>query len=410
MYFDSGATRSVISENSIIKPYLKNVQPTTGSCSIGNGQPLHYLQRGIINKQFEITVVKDLKYDLYSAVSAAKLGISSIIDYDMTTGKNNSYTIDKTTGEITPLIERGRGILELPLHLGMDISLLSADGTNKPKEEDTTLSPNLISIFWDTIENKSFDHAKRENNTTEFSLFTFDILRSLNQREQDFLIHARLGHIPREKILQLIKNGTTGIESYSGKFKELCKPCMQAKHRAENHGHQHTRHPEGKPGEHLHSDLAVVSTPNLNGNKNVLTVVDEISKEIMIALLKRKTAAEVNNTCRQILAIIWARTENKLKTWQFDRGTEFLNSHFSKWIMQELGATQRFSNVEHPWENGVAERSFETLFGIARSLLKHADLLNTLWGKAILHSVFLKNRTPTESCNGMSPLQFRTKE
>jgi hypothetical protein len=212
--------------------------------------------------------VKDLKYDLFSAFSAAKLGISSIIDYDMATGKNHSYTIDKTTGEITPLIERGRGILELPLHREMDMNLLTADGISKPKEENE-LSPNLISIFWNTIEKENFDHTPRENNLTEFSLFTFDILRSLNQREQDFLIHARLGHIPRKKILQLIKNGTTGIESYSGKFKELCKPCMQAKHRAENHGHAHVRHPEGKPGEHLHSDLAVVSTPDLNGNKYV---------------------------------------------------------------------------------------------------------------------------------------------
>ena len=136
MYFDSGATRSVIAENSTIKPYLKNVKPTNGSCSIGNGEPLHYLQRGTINKQLEITVVKDLKYDLFSAVSAAKLGISSIIDYDMATGKNNSYIIDKTTGEVTPLIERGRGILELPLHLGMDTNLLTADETSKPNEEN----------------------------------------------------------------------------------------------------------------------------------------------------------------------------------------------------------------------------------------------------------------------------------
>jgi hypothetical protein len=94
----------------------------------------------------------------------------------------------------------------------------------------------------------------------------------------------------------MTKNGTTGIDSYSGKFKELCKPCMQAKHRAENHGHEHTRHPEGKPGEHLHSDLAEVSTPDINGNKYVLMVI------------------EVNGTCRQILAIITARTQNKLKT------------------------------------------------------------------------------------------------
>ncbi len=65
----------------------------------------------------------------------------------------------------------------------------------------------------------------------------------------------------------MMKNGTTGIQMYSGKFKELCKPCLQAKQRVENHGHPHKRHPDGKPGEHLHSDFGVVSTLDLNGNK-----------------------------------------------------------------------------------------------------------------------------------------------
>ena len=202
----------------------------------------------------------------------------------------------------------------------------------------------------------------------------FDIIKSLNEREQHFLIHARLGHLPRKAIMQMIKNGTTGIQQYSGKFKELCKPCLQAKQRAENHGHQHKRHPDGKPGEHLHSDLAVVSTLDMKGNKYVLTVVDEISQEICIGLLKKKTAEEVCNMSKKIQTMIAARTGNKLLTWQFDRGTEFLNSKFETWLKLELGVEQRFSNIEHPWENGKAERSFQTLFALSRSLLKHADL------------------------------------
>jgi hypothetical protein len=76
----------------------------------------------------------------------------------------------------------------------------------------------------------------------------------------------------------------------------------------------------------------------------------------------------------------------------------------------ELGVKQRFSNIEHPWENGKAERSFQTLFTLARSLLKHADLPDKLWGKAILHSAYLTNRSPTASLGGIAPLQFRTKE
>ncbi len=46
------------------------------------------------------------------------------------------------------------------------------------------------------------------------------------------------------------------------------------------------RHPEGKIGEHLHSDLAVVNLQDFSGFEYVLTVVDEISDEVIITLLK----------------------------------------------------------------------------------------------------------------------------
>jgi hypothetical protein len=57
----------------------------------------------------------------------------------------------------------------------------------------------------------------------------------------------------------------------------------------------------------------------------------------------------------------------------------------------------------------MAEKSFQTLFSLARSLLKHADLPDRLWGKAILHSVYLSNRSPSMALGGIAPLQFRTK-
>jgi hypothetical protein len=50
MYFDSGASRSVISTTSQIRDYLQDVIPTTGSCSIGNGTPLKYIEKGQITK------------------------------------------------------------------------------------------------------------------------------------------------------------------------------------------------------------------------------------------------------------------------------------------------------------------------------------------------------------------------
>jgi hypothetical protein len=81
-------------------------------------------------------------------------------------------------------------------------------------------------------------------------------------------------------------------------------------------------------------------------------------------------------------------------TWQFDRGGEFVNDLFQEWITLELGALQLFSNVEHPWENGRTERSFSTIFQKTRVMLKYAYLPNGIWGKAVMHAVYLKNRCP----------------
>jgi hypothetical protein len=137
--------------------------------------------------------------------------------------------------------------------------------------------------------------------------------------------------------------------------------------------------------------------------------MDEVSSEIIIALLKTKTAEAVLRVCQKIQLIIAARTSNKILTWQFDRGSEFLNSAVEHWLFLELGVKQCFSNVEHPWENGKAERSFQTIFAIARSLLKHADLPIRMWGKAVLHAAYIMNRTPVTHTGGIAPLQYRTK-
>ncbi len=86
----------------------------------------------------------------------------------------------------------------------------------------------------------------------------------------------------------MIKNGAKGLP-YKGKFKELCHPCLEARQKAENQGKAKVRHPEGKIGEHLHSNLAVVSLQDFSGFKYVLTVVDEISDEVIITIENKRS-------------------------------------------------------------------------------------------------------------------------
>ncbi len=386
MFFDSGASRSVIRTESPLRSHLTNVTPSNGSCTIGNGTRLPYVETGILTANNPATVVEGLEFDLYSAVAAAKRGISAIIDFDPLWGENRSFIYCKDSGEISPLIERRNGALEVPIHLTLS-------------RKDTV---GLIAK-----ENESSSPACRDENKDELSLFTYDIVQSLNQRDKDFLLHARLAHLPSKKILQLIHNGNTGLP-FSGKLLDLCRPCMESRQRTQPHGKTTERHPDGKIGEHLHSDLAIVNIKGYGGYKYVLTVVDEISDEVVAALLKDKTAETVLSACQHIHAIITSRAHSKVKTWQFDRGSEFLNQLFDEWIHEHLGAKQLFSNVEHPWENRRAERSFQTIFMKARSMMKFADLPIGTWGRAVLHAVFLKNRRPSSRLNGISPLHFRT--
>jgi hypothetical protein len=118
-------------------------------------------------------------------------------------------------------------------------------------EPQTSYRPYQISAFWTSINSSNLSLACREHNVTDINLFTFDVVHSLNQRDRDFLIHARLAHLPSNKIVQLIKNGSSGLP-FSGKLLDLCRPCMESHQRSSSHGKYANRHPNGRIGEHLH--------------------------------------------------------------------------------------------------------------------------------------------------------------
>ena len=121
-----------------------------------------------------------------------------------------------------------------------------------------------------------------------------------------------------------------------------------------------------------------------------------------VRLLKDKTCA-LGGT-REIAAEMRAATKREVVQWTFDRGTEFLNKEPRSHARDELRASTFYSNVEHPWENGLAERSFGVMFTIARALLHDAQCPNHPWGHAILHACYLRNRRPSKKCGGKSPV------
>src|SRR6266481_4837578 len=61
-----------------------------------------------------------------------------------------------------------------------------------------------------------------------------------------------------------------------------------------------------------------------------------------------------------------------------------------------------------PQQNGVAKHLSRVLLEHTQALLHASSLPKGLWGEAITHSVWLKNRTSTKALNGRTPLEELT--
>lgn len=369
---DSGCNRNLLcATTSPLLPYLANRRPApTGSVTVGGGRRLCYREQGELCG-VTFTTVPDLHYDLFSATAAAKRGVTSVIDYSPS-GDNRSYLWDKRSGNITPLLEHDNtGLLYIPMNFFLPSSSRSSSASQS-----------------------SGDRA-----------LVHDVLPTLGRSDADYLIHRRLGHAPGRVIRQLHRAGTKGV-LIRGPLPDWCKSCHTAKHRRENIPPSAPRHPDGLPGQHLHSDLCSVRTPALGGYKYALTVVDENGDYYYIRLLRSK--ASTLRALREVAATSRQATGNDVLTWTFDRGSEFTNASVRAFLRDDLRAIPFYANVEAPWQNGLAERSFGVLFSMARAMLHDASAPKELWGRALLHACYVRNRLPSSKLHGLSPEHART--
>ncbi|KAI1002358.1 hypothetical protein K3495_g5847 [Podosphaera aphanis] len=62
-----------------------------------------------------------------------------------------------------------------------------------------------------------------------------------------------------------------------------------------------------------------------------------------------------------------------------------------------------------PLQNGVSERMNRTLMDLARAMLIEKKLPEFLWGEAVLHASWVRNRSPTVILKGKTPIEVLTK-
>ena len=110
-------------------------------------------------------------------------------------------------------------------------------------------------------------------------------------------------------------------------------------------------------------------------------------------------------------ATVEAETGTTIKTLRTDREGEFTSLEFREFC-DSSGIKRHLTAPYAPQQSGVVERRNRTLLEMTRSILKHMDVPNYLWGEAVRHATHLINRlatrtlllqTPYESFKGKKP-------
>ena len=93
-----------------------------------------------------------------------------------------------------------------------------------------------------------------------------------------------------------------------------------------------------------------------------------------------------------------------IKTFRTDRGGEFTSQEFNYFCV-ESGLKRHLTAPYSPQQNGVFERRNGTLLEMTRSIFKHMNVPNWLWGEAVRHATYLINRVSTRTLEGLVPYE-----
>ena len=232
-----------------------------------------------------------------------------------------------------------------------------------------------------------------------------DIIQTLSKRDQNFLMHCRLSHLSKEGILQLKKEGTPGIV-YHPQLKELCSACFEARQKREpiiKRDPHSCRNPDCEFGTDLHFDVVYATSPDIQGHRYQLTMVDEKTAAPQVALTRTRGDV-ISHAIIAMCEAIRIKSGRAPQSFTIDRGGELFNDKVRAYFKSKTGKEPRCSNTERPWENGLAEKTQDTIWNCARADLKFADLPFVFWGPAVLNAANVLLHRPVKRLQGKSPM------
>lgn len=220
--------------------------------------------------------------------------------------------------------------------------------------------------------------------------------------EEAWLWHALFGHLNFRSLRDLgVKNMAVGVPVIKH-CEQVCDGCMLGKqHRRPFPAASSYRAEHGL--ELVHTDLCGQITPMTPGGKSYfLLVVDDNTRFMWVELLSQKS--EALQYFKKIKAEAEVEIGRKMKALRSDRGGEFNSALFTVFCTDS--GIKHFTTAPYsPQQNGVVERRNQTVVEMARCLLKSMQVPGIFWGEAAKTAVYILNRSPTRSLEGITPYE-----
>jgi hypothetical protein len=146
-----------------------------------------------------------------------------------------------------------------------------------------------------------------------------------------------------------------------------------------------------------------VACSSANGNKYMMTFIDDYTRMCWVYLLKEKSQAF--DTFKNFHLWIKNETQLNIGTFRTHNGGEYTSSVFEKYL-QNNGIKHHTTVPFNPQQNGVAERMNRTLLNMIRSMIFFKNVKLMFWGEAVLCVVYIKNRSPSVALQNKTPYEM----
>lgn len=219
------------------------------------------------------------------------------------------------------------------------------------------------------------------------------------------LAHQRLGHVSKQYLCRMIEKGSVkGLENVSRNGDINCLPCIKAK--SQSLPFSGTRPRSSSFLQNIHVDLSgIIRNESLHHTTYFILFTDDFSSMRFIYPLKSKSKESVFPVIRSFIAYAERQTDNHVKSFTLDCGSEFFNSLFVPFC-DEMGINLHSTAPYTPSQNGVSEAANKTINAKARAMLITANLPQRFWYHAAETAVFIHNRTICKASGDLNITPF----